>query len=177
MINSTKHPVIRGVRYFLAHTPGLVRHGSKPARDLMANPGLLPALTSHLRSFQEAVAYPPHRVFLGAIYPDDLALLPKPWYEATGQEPRWSPHGEIMPEDEFYALLKIADDFDLLWLEEAFSKETAASLAQNFPRQALHAGVLGFVHPVRKEPMRFESPWPEDLAALASALRAIDGAA
>ena len=129
MIDSTKHPVIRGVRYFLAHTPGLVRHGSKPARDLMANPGLLPALTSHLRSFQEAVAYPPHRVFLGAIYPDDLALLPKPWYKATGQEPRWSPHGEIMPEDEFYALLKIADDFDLLWLEEEFTKEAAASLA------------------------------------------------
>ena len=56
-------------------------------------------------------------------------------------------------------------------------EETAASLAQNFPRQALHAGVLGFVHPVRKEPMRFESPWPEDLAALASALRAIGGVA
>lgn len=56
-------------------------------------------------------------------------------------------------------------------------EETATSLAQNFPRQALHAGVLGFAHPVRKEPMRFESPWPEDFAALASALRAIGGAA
>ena len=101
MIDPTKQPVIRGVRYFLAHTPGLVRHGSKPARDLLAKPDILPVLTSHLRSYQDAVAYPPHRAFLGALYPDELERLPKPWHKATGPEPRWSPHGEIMPEDEF----------------------------------------------------------------------------
>ncbi len=33
-------PVIRGVRFFLAHTPGLVRYGSKPARELGKDPGL-----------------------------------------------------------------------------------------------------------------------------------------
>ena len=27
-------PVVRGVRYVLAHTPGLVRYGSKPTREL-----------------------------------------------------------------------------------------------------------------------------------------------
>ena len=27
-------PVIRGARFFLAHTPGLLRYGSKPARDI-----------------------------------------------------------------------------------------------------------------------------------------------
>ncbi len=32
------------------------------------------------------------------------------------------------------------------------------------PRQALHSAKLAFVHPVTKEPMNFESPWPEDLA-------------
>ena len=35
-----------------------------------------------------------------------------------------------------------------------------------FSRQALHARVLGFTHPVTNEPMRFETPPPEDLAAL-----------
>ena len=131
MIDSSKQPVILGVRFFLAHTPGLVRHGSKPSRDLQANPGLLPKLSSQLRCYEDAVAYPPHRAFLGALYPDELESLPKPWFEVTGQETRWSPHGEIMPEEEFYALLKIADDFDLLWLEEGFSKEAAATLGDH----------------------------------------------
>lgn len=34
------------------------------------------------------------------------------------------------------------------------------------PRQALHAKTLGFVHPVTKEQMDFDSEWPEDFAAL-----------
>lgn len=34
------------------------------------------------------------------------------------------------------------------------------------PRQALHAYSLGFVHPVHKKPMYFESPLPEDFASV-----------
>ncbi|HIM37845.1 MAG TPA: glycine reductase [Dehalococcoidia bacterium] len=134
-MNDNKHPVILGVRYFLAHTPGLVRHGSKPSRDLLAKPALWPSLSSHLRSYQDAVAYPPHQAFLGAIYPDELENLPKPWYKNAGPDygldSRWNPHGEIMPEEEFYALLKLADDFDLVWLEEDFSKEAALAWADH----------------------------------------------
>jgi 23S rRNA pseudouridine1911/1915/1917 synthase len=33
-------------------------------------------------------------------------------------------------------------------------------------RQALHAAVLGFVHPITGETLRFESPLPPDMAAL-----------
>lgn len=32
------------------------------------------------------------------------------------------------------------------------------------PRQALHAGVLGFVHPITGKPLRFESPWPREIS-------------
>jgi 23S rRNA pseudouridine1911/1915/1917 synthase len=39
-------------------------------------------------------------------------------------------------------------------------------------RQALHAAVLGFEHPISGEPLRFESAPPADFAALATALRA-----
>jgi 23S rRNA pseudouridine1911/1915/1917 synthase len=39
-----------------------------------------------------------------------------------------------------------------------------------FARQALHARLLGFTHPVEKEPMQFESPLPEDLRELARSL-------
>ena len=37
-----------------------------------------------------------------------------------------------------------------------------------FARQALHAAVLGFVHPVTQENLRFESPIPEDMQQLFS---------
>ncbi len=49
--------------------------------------------------------------------------------------------------------------------------ERAAEAAHGFPRQALHAAVLGFTHPASGEPLRFEAGWPDDMAALAAALR------
>lgn len=36
----------------------------------------------------------------------------------------------------------------------------------HFARQALHAAVLGFIHPVTRAPLRFVSPPPADIAAL-----------
>lgn len=52
----------------------------------------------------------------------------------------------------------------------AYAPEDAAFI-QNFPRQALHAGVLGFIHPVTGKNLRFESPLPEDLAELETVLQ------
>ncbi|HAE95331.1 MAG TPA: RluA family pseudouridine synthase [Hyphomonas atlantica] len=43
--------------------------------------------------------------------------------------------------------------------------------ARKFPRQALHAAMLGFVHPITKEALRFEAPLPNDMAELIAALR------
>lgn len=40
-----------------------------------------------------------------------------------------------------------------------------------FPRQALHAAVLGFDHPITGDKMRFEAPMPGDMAALLQSLR------
>lgn len=42
--------------------------------------------------------------------------------------------------------------------------------ARLMPRLALHAAVLGFIHPVTGEKLRFESPDPEDFAALLATL-------
>jgi 23S rRNA pseudouridine1911/1915/1917 synthase len=44
------------------------------------------------------------------------------------------------------------------------------------PRMALHATVLGIRHPRTGAPLRFESPWPEDLAAWREGLRGSAGA-
>lgn len=46
-----------------------------------------------------------------------------------------------------------------------------AEAARGFARQALHAAVLGFGHPVSGETLRFEAPIPDDMAALIVALR------
>ncbi|TYB82948.1 RluA family pseudouridine synthase [Maritimibacter fusiformis] len=49
--------------------------------------------------------------------------------------------------------------------------EAAAEAARTFPRQALHAATLGFVHPVSGEVMRFEAPLPSDMADLIEIFR------
>lgn len=50
----------------------------------------------------------------------------------------------------------------------------AFATTANFPRQALHAYVLGFQHPSLHKTMRFESPWPADFADLVAALRGLN---
>ncbi len=50
----------------------------------------------------------------------------------------------------------------------------AFSAAAQFPRQALHAFVLGFQHPSLHKTLRFEAPWPADFAGLVSALRGLN---
>ena len=51
------------------------------------------------------------------------------------------------------------------------AEEIAFAAAADFPRQALHAYVLGFQHPSTHKVMRFESQWPDDMAALIAALK------
>ena len=53
-------------------------------------------------------------------------------------------------------------------------EKAAFEAAMKFPRQALHAGVLGFFHPTKQKKMRFESPWPADFANLMKALRELN---
>src|SRR6201996_4685811 len=50
----------------------------------------------------------------------------------------------------------------------------AFSAAAGFPRQALHAFVLGFQHPSLHKTLRFEAPWPADFAGLAAALEGLN---
>jgi 23S rRNA pseudouridine1911/1915/1917 synthase len=51
--------------------------------------------------------------------------------------------------------------------------EAARDAVRDFPRQALHAAVLGFIHPVTGASMRFEAPLPADMQALLAILRAL----
>ncbi len=113
--------VIKEVAYELICVPDFVRYGSKPFRDIPEKRELLQEITDHLRNYEDVVNYPPHQVFIGNKTPDELAEIPKPWYENLSKDgTRQGPFGEIMPEDEFYGWMKIADDFDLIWLEAEF---------------------------------------------------------
>lgn len=107
----------------LAHTPALVRYGSKPFRESRRDGGFLPALEARLRSFEAAAAYPPNQVFIGNLPPQALRDIDPPWYEhrSPGAE-RTAPTGEIIPEDRFLALLKSADAFGLIDLSEDFCR-------------------------------------------------------
>jgi 23S rRNA pseudouridine1911/1915/1917 synthase len=50
----------------------------------------------------------------------------------------------------------------------------AFAAAAEFPRQALHAGLLGFQHPSLHKTMRFEREWPADFHDLVAALRGLN---
>lgn len=112
-----KHsPVIQNSSYCLFHTPDLVRYGSKPRRQIALNPEIEKRITGSLRSFQEAVCYPPNQTFIGNLSPDDLALIPRPWsahpFLPEHTEAQIGSFGEIMDQDTFYGLLKIADQLN-----------------------------------------------------------------
>jgi len=46
------------------------------------------------------------------------------------------------------------------------------AVAETLGRHALHAGLLGFVHPVTQKPMRFEAKLPDDMQTAINVLRA-----
>ena len=51
---------------------------------------------------------------------------------------------------------------------------TAPDFAKYFPRQALHAGFLGFTHPRTGERLSFEAPLPEDMQDLLEQLEELE---
>jgi hypothetical protein len=111
--------VVKGFASVLVHAPDFVRYGSKPMRDLAETPALMLDIDGARRSFDQVIGYPPNQVFVGNLSPDDLHGRAQPWYRnlLTGAQ-RQGPFGEIMPQEEFYGWLKIADPFDAVSLEQ-----------------------------------------------------------
>ncbi|WP_209121876.1 glycine/sarcosine/betaine reductase complex component C subunit beta [Alkalihalobacillus sp. BA299] len=130
----TTKPVVKGASFVITHTPSLVRHGSKPVRELEKDEALLDKMLSHLRSFEDAVAYPPNQVFIGNMRPELLKEYERPWTNTKleGAE-RNSPWGEILPEEEFYGWLKLSDKYNLISLEENFVAEQVKAKLEKHP--------------------------------------------
>jgi betaine reductase len=124
--------VIKNCAYVMVHVPDFVRYGSKPSRDIETDGHLLEQISVRLRSYREAVSYPPNQVFIGNQHPDELNDIPQPWYKTPLPEAkRYGVFGEIMPEHEFYGWMKIADDFDLVWLDSEFINRIRGDVASH----------------------------------------------
>jgi len=126
--------VVKECAYALVHVPNFVRYGSKPIRDIAISGGagseLEQKIYGHVRKFEEAVSYPPNQVFIGNMHPDQLHQVPQPWWQHPVENSRTEgPFGEIMSEGMFYGWLKIADDFDLVWLTPAFLEKIGAKVS------------------------------------------------
>lgn len=129
------YAVIKGTSYILAHVPDMVMYnGSAQTMEKDAHPNseYLKKLPQHIRNYEEIVSYPPNQVYIGGITPEDLRDYPMPWYEekVEGAE-RYGKFGEIMPQEEFIGLMKIVDVFDLVKLENNFTKEIRKKLSQH----------------------------------------------
>ena len=127
------YPVIKGASYTLAITPDMVLHnGTTQTTEMVVNPDseYLKELPSHLRSFEDAVAYIPNQVYIGNAKPADLAATEFPYYDKKWENAsRDGKYGQIMPEDEFYGVMKIVDVFDLVHLEKEFAAQVKEKLA------------------------------------------------
>jgi glycine/sarcosine/betaine reductase complex component C subunit beta len=128
---------IHGCSLVLAHAPDLVRHGSKPTRERAAD-----QIAPRLRSFNEAVGYPPHQVFLGNLRPDALWQIERPWWRQPAEAKREGPFGIFVDEEELYRRLEAADQFQLLKLDRRESADGALPIYRNGDR----AGVMLRAH-------------------------------
>jgi hypothetical protein len=107
----TRRAAVRSASFVLEHVPDLVRYGSKPSRE----PHQLAALTDSLRTFDEAVAYPPNQVFIGNLAPSTLWDVPRDWWRhPVEMATPAGPSGDVMDQDRFYELLADVDQFDLV---------------------------------------------------------------
>ena len=127
------YPVIKGASYTLAITPDMVLHnGTTQTTEMVVNPDseYLKELPSHLRSFEDAVSYIPNQVYIGNAKPADLAATEFPFYDKKWENAsRDGKFGQIMPQDEFYGVMKICDVFDLVHLEKGFAAQVKEKLA------------------------------------------------
>lgn len=128
-------PVLKKASYILVNTPDMVIHnGTTQTLERETNPNseYLQNLKNHLRPFEEVVAYAPNQTYIGNLTPEQLSEMPRPWFGKNVETAdRFGKFGEVMPQDEFYGLMKISDVFDLVILEAAFADAVREKLAKH----------------------------------------------
>ncbi len=130
-----KFPIVKGAGYVLVNTPDMLIHnGSTQTIERLTNPDseYLKGLTEHIRTFDDVVAYLPNQVYIGNLHPEKLKEYDMPWFDKESPiKERFGKYGEIMPQDEFVGLMKMADAFDLVKLEKKFVAEVKQKLRKH----------------------------------------------
>jgi betaine reductase len=120
---------VHGCSLVLAHAPDLVRHGSKPTRELAADrDGLLKRLTGSLRTFDEAVAYPATQAFVGNLRPEQLWDVDRPRWEHPAAAKTEGPYGVVVDQSELYRRMTESDQFQLFRLDGRAAENGALPL-------------------------------------------------
>ncbi|MDU7905124.1 MAG: glycine reductase, partial [Peptostreptococcaceae bacterium] len=138
-------PVLKGASYILVHTPDMiVKNGTTCAVERETHPEseFLKEVTNHIRSYEEVVNYIPNQVYIGNNRPEELREIALPWCEYKMEGKRDGKRGEIMPQDEFLAMMQICDAFDLVKLKEDFVNNIRPNFEKNYPELAPFFGKL-----------------------------------
>ena len=129
------YAVIKKSSYVLVNTPDMIIHnGTTQMTERLTNPDseYLKNLKNHIKDYEGVVGYAPNQVYIGNMTPDELAATPKPWFDKNVEgAKRFGKFGEIMPQDEFYGLMKICDVFDLVLLENDYLSAIKAKLEEH----------------------------------------------
>ncbi|SCZ81963.1 glycine/sarcosine/betaine reductase complex component C subunit beta, partial [Acidaminobacter hydrogenoformans] len=141
------YAVLKAAGYVLVHTPDMIlQNGTTQTVERAANPEseYLKKVPEHLRSFEEVVNYAPNQTYIGNLTPEALGKLEKPWVgvDVPGSS-RDGKFGEIMPQAEFIAMLKLSDVFDLVKLEKGFMEVAKAEYGKHPLATAEELGKLG----------------------------------
>ncbi|MCP4320891.1 MAG: glycine reductase, partial [Alteromonadales bacterium] len=119
--------VIKASGYVLVHTQDMIMHnGTTQTVEKRVNPDseYLKQVPNNLRTFEEVINYAPNQVYIGNMTPAELGEIEKPWVGKNVEGAnRFGKFGEIMPQEEFIAMIKNADVFDLVLLEKNFVAE------------------------------------------------------
>ncbi|MCR8746669.1 glycine/sarcosine/betaine reductase complex component C subunit beta [Romboutsia lituseburensis] len=130
------YPVLKGASYVLIHTPDMiVQNGSTCNVERATNPDseFLKEINNNIRNYEDVVNYMPNQVYIGNNRPEELKNISMPWCNEKVEGNRFGKLGEIMPQDEFIALMQICDAFDLVKLCEGFINEVKPKLENNYP--------------------------------------------
>jgi betaine reductase len=100
-------------RQILAHVPDLVFSGSKPAREIVEDPTLHDRIAESLQSYEDACAYLPNQVFVGAAAPSPLIDSERPWWNRPGAPSTKGRHGRIFDQPTFLSALSRLDAIGL----------------------------------------------------------------
>jgi len=130
------YAVVKGAGYVLVYTPDMILHnGTTQTTERLTNPNseYLKKVPEHTRTFEQVINYAPNQVYIGNLTPEELRNYEMPWYDKdVAAADRFGKLGEIMPQDEFIALMKISDAFDLVKLDKSFTNIVKGKI-QNHP--------------------------------------------